>query len=199
MGDEFLTRNTLLQRAKDPKDERAWAEFVSYYETFIFILLRQMNVPQQDCDDLTQAVLIKVWNKLATFDQERAKFRTWLSTLIRNTVINHWDVQTRRWRREEKFGEAQVEPPTGLPSSPEFDVIYQKEWEAYITNLAIKNVRGEFKENAMQVFEMALNNISTAEIAEQLDLHTATVTRLKNRVRDRLIQEVRNLRHELEL
>ncbi|VGO16312.1 hypothetical protein PDESU_04903 [Pontiella desulfatans] len=199
MGEEFLTRNTLLQRAKDPKDERAWSEFVSYYETFIFILLRQMNVPQQDCDDLTQAVLVKVWKKLAMFDRERAKFRTWLSTLIRNTVINHWDVQTRRWRREEKYGEVQTEPPPGLPSSPEFDVIYQKEWEAYITNLAMKNVRGEFKDNAMQVFEMALNNSSTAEIAEQLDLHTATVTRLKNRVRDRLILEVRNLREELEL
>ena len=53
MSDQFLTRNTLLQRAKDPKDEQAWEEFVSYYETFIFILLRQMNVPQQDCDDLT--------------------------------------------------------------------------------------------------------------------------------------------------
>lgn len=199
MSDQFQTRNTLLRRARDPKDEKAWAEFVSYYETFIYILLRQMNVPQQDCDDLTQAVLIKVWKKLATFDEERAKFRTWLSTLIRNTVINHWDMQSRRWRREEKYGEVQIEPPPGLPSSPEFDVIYQKEWEAYITNLAMKNVRSEFKENAMQVFEMALNNVSTAEIAEQLDLHATTVTRLKNRVRDRLVLEVRKLRQELEL
>ena len=62
MSDEFLTRNTLLQRAQNPKDEQAWAEFVSYYETLIFILLRQMNIPYQDCDDLTQAVLA-VWEE----------------------------------------------------------------------------------------------------------------------------------------
>ena len=118
MSDEFLTRNTLLQRAQNPKDEQAWEEFVSFYETFIFILLRQMNIPYQDCDDLTQAVLIKVWKKLATFDPARAKFRTWLSTLIRNTVINHWDSLSRRNKRVEKYGETTVEPPSGLPSTP---------------------------------------------------------------------------------
>ena len=199
MNEQFLTRDSLLRRARDPKDEQAWEEFVLYYKTFIFILLRQMRIPRQDCADLTQTVLVKIWKKLATFDSEKAKFRTWLSALIRNSVINHWDVVRRRNRREEKYGEAVAEPPPGLPSSPEFDTIYQREWEAYVANLAMKNIRSEFKEQPIRIFEMALKNRSTAEISEALNVNASTVTRSRNKVRDRLIQEVRRLRDELEL
>jgi RNA polymerase sigma factor (sigma-70 family) len=199
MSDEFLTRNTLLQRAQNPKDEQAWAEFVSYYETLIFILLRQMNIPYQDCDDLTQAVLIKVWKKLATFNPERAKFRTWLSTLIRNTVINHWDSLSRRNRRVEKYGENVVEPPSGLPSTPEFDVMFQREWEAYITNLAMENIRSDCSANAMRVFELVMKEVPSSEIAKRLGLNISSVSTMKGRVLERLVREVRRLRHELEL
>ncbi len=199
MGDEFLTRNTLLQRAQNPKDEQAWEEFVSYYETFIFILLRQMNIPHQDCDDLTQAVLLKLWKKLATFDPARAKFRTWLSTLIRNTVINHWNSVSRSKNRVEKYGENAVEPPTGLPSTPEFDVMFQREWEAYITNLALKNIREHCSKNVMDVFELVMKEVPSSEIAQRLGLKRSTVSSMKGRVMERLVREVRRLRTELEL
>ena len=199
MTDQFQTRYTLLKRAKDPKDEAAWTEFFAYYKTFIYMLMRQMKVPQQDCDDLTQAVLLKVWKKLETFDPERAKFRTWFSTLIRNTVINHWDSVSRRQKRIEKYGESTIEPPTGLPSTPEFDAMFQREWEAYITNLAMSNIRPGCSKNALRVFELVMQEVPTSEIAIRLDLNPSTVSTLKGRVLEKLVREVRRLRSELEL
>ena len=202
MSENFQTRNSLLIRAKNPKDQQAWEEFVKYYKTFIFMLLRQMNISQHDCEDLTQTVLIKIWKKLETFDPKRAKFRTWLSTVIRNTVFNHWSAQKSRSDREGEYGGHSAltkAPPSGLPSSPEFEAIFQREWEAYLANKALTNIQGEFKARAMEIFEMSLKSMSTAEIAEKLEVNASTVTRSRNSVRDRLIQEVRRLSQELEL
>ena len=187
-----------MLRAKDPKDEQAWKEFVKYYKTFIFMLLRQMNIPQHDCEDLTQTVLVKIWKKLETFDPKRAKFRTWLSTVIRNTVFNHWSAMKRRSERDNEYGD-HGELPTGLPSSPEFEAIFQREWEAYLANKALANIQDEFKPRALEIFELSLKSMSTAEIAEKLGVNASTVTRSRNSVRDRLIQEVRSLSQELEL
>lgn len=199
MSENYRTRNSLLMRAKNPKDEQAWEEFVRYYKAFIIMLLRQMKISQHDGEDLTQAILVKIWKKLETFDPKKAKFRTWLSTLIRNTVYNHWSAQESRSRATRKHGDFVRESPTGLPSSPEFDVIFQQEWEAYLANMAKQNIKDDFKERDMDIFEMSLRNESTADIAEKYGVNASTVTRSRNNVRDRLIQEIRHLRFELEL
>lgn len=198
MSDDFDTRNSLLLRARNPKDEEAWKEFVKYYKTFIFMLLRQMNIPQHDCEDLTQTVLVKIWKKLETFDPKRAKFRTWLSTVIRNTVFNHWSVMKRRSERDSEYSD-HADSLSELPSSPEFEALFKREWETYLANKAMANIQGEFKARAMEIFELSLKSMSTAEIAEKLGVNASTVTRSRNSVRDRLIQEVRNLSQELEL
>ena len=199
MSENYRTRNSLLLRAQNPKDEQAWEEFVRYYKAFILMLLRQMKIPLHDGEDLTQAILVKIWKKLESFDPKKAKFRTWLSTLIRNTVYNHWSAQESRSRATRKHGEEVRELPTGLPSSPEFDAIFQQEWEAYLANMAKRNIMDEFKQRDMDIFEMSLRNVPTADIAEKYDVNASTVTRARNNVRDRLIQEIRYLRHELEL
>ena len=98
MSDEWITRATLLQRAKDPDNQAAWEELVTYYKGFILIVVRHMNISENDCDDLVQEVLIKIWRNLSKFeiDSDRAKFRTWLSTIIRNTVLNYIDKNDKR-------------------------------------------------------------------------------------------------------
>ena len=87
MSNEWLTRHTLLQRAIDQNDETAWKEFVSYYQDFIVMVLSKMAVLPDYKDDLTQEILIKLWKNLESYNRERAQFRTWLSTIIRNTVF----------------------------------------------------------------------------------------------------------------
>ena len=48
----WQTRQTLLQRAKDPNDAEAWEEFVSYYKTIIPQVDSSPNeLPTLDFDD----------------------------------------------------------------------------------------------------------------------------------------------------
>lgn len=44
---------------------------------------------EAEASDLTQEVFIKVWKNLSRFDSSK-NFKTWLFTIARNTVIDHW-------------------------------------------------------------------------------------------------------------
>lgn len=41
-------------------------------------------------EDLTSQVFMKVLEKISSFNAEKASFKTWVLTIARNTVIDHW-------------------------------------------------------------------------------------------------------------
>ena len=196
-NDPFVTRKTLLQRARDPDDEAAWTEFVSYYEGFIRILILKMNVAPDVRDDLSQEILVKVWKKLETYDAERAGFRSWLSGIIRITVYAYFDTYARRQKKHTLYqNDHEV---SGMGSAEEFDALFLREWKVYITKLALDKVRESFSGKAMEVFELSLEEVPAEEIARRLNMQRFSVYSLKNRVKRRLLEEVGKLREELEL
>jgi RNA polymerase sigma-70 factor (ECF subfamily) len=56
MRDSPDTRPSLLIRLRDPKDERAWGEFVDIYNPLIHRLAKQAGLQGADADDLAQEV-----------------------------------------------------------------------------------------------------------------------------------------------
>ena len=102
MSEEWLTRQTLLLRVKDKEDEHAWDDFVTYYEPFIKKIIFFLNVQENDRDDLSQEILIKLWKSLAGFnyDEKKGRFRTWLKTVIRNTTYDYFRKKKRMNERE---------------------------------------------------------------------------------------------------
>ncbi|MDD7987256.1 RNA polymerase sigma factor [Lentisphaera marina] len=195
--DRFVTRKTLLQRASCGEDGQAWDEFVAYYEKFIFILLWHLSVPQQECDDISQKVLVKLWRNLANYDPSKAKFRTWIGTIIRNATATHMAQRSQQGQRFPLFDTN--ERMLSEQGADEFEQFYQKEWESYITSIAMKNVSECFSGKAIEVFKMSLSGCTPQEIADKLDLQLSSVYSLKKRVKARAIEEVKRLRNELEL
>ena len=64
MEDLWQTRKTLIERARDPNDSQAWDEFTGYYRSFIRMLLTKLQVSQADLEDLSQEVLLELWESL---------------------------------------------------------------------------------------------------------------------------------------
>lgn len=198
MTDDWNTRQTLLMRVKNQDDEHAWGEFVSYYQSFIEVILKYLKVSPNDQDDLTQDILLKVWKSLEklNYDSERARFRTWMNKVIRNAVIDFQRAKSRRI--------SEVDSDTGIDTENfplqenEFTKIIDKEWRAHITNLALKNIRPTFSGNAMSVFDMFLDEVPTKDIAAKLAIADATVYKLRSRVEEKLIKEIKRLKLELE-
>jgi RNA polymerase sigma factor (sigma-70 family) len=194
LSEEWQTRQTLLQRAKDPDDHQAWDEFVRYYKDFIVMIMRKMNLSSAEQDDLTQEILVKLWKKLSTYSSEKAAFRTWLSAVIRNTILKFYEADGRRRIREDKgFLEF-----LSTSSEPDIEKAIEEDWKSYLTHVALENMKKIFSGKAVEAFEMTLEEVSVDDICQKLDLKKESLYVLRNRVKSRFIEEVRHLSQELQ-
>ena len=82
--------------------------------------------------------------------------------------------------------------------SNDVEAMIEKEWIAYLSDLAMERMKKVFSGKAVDVFTMSLSGASTEEIAGKLDLKPATVYTLRNRVKARYIKEIHALMEHLE-
>ncbi len=198
MSEDWITRKTLIMRVKNQDDQQAWGDFVSYYKTFIKIILKYLNVSENDVEDLTQDVLVKIWKAFAKldYDAKKARFRTWMNKVIRNAVIDFHRAKNRRIKTNSAKEEIDTEK---FPmNDDEFSMVIDKEWRAHITNLALENIKPDFSGNAIEVFDMCLDGVPTKNIAEKLNLAETSVYKLRKRVEEKLVKEIKRLKFELE-
>ena len=192
MSDKWQTRMTLIERARDPNDSQAWQEFVDYYREFIRMLLNKLGVDRDDVEDLTQDILLKLWNALPDFrpSREDVKFRTWMGAVVRNTV---WKAHSKRSSREKR--ESQVSVPEVAPN--DLESMIEREWKDHVSTIIMKRLPEYFSGKAIDVFTMTLKGKSADEIASNLGIKTHTVYVLRNRVKARFLREANHIRHEL--
>ena len=199
MSSKWLTRQTLLQRAKNQDDHQAWQEFVDYYENFIRMITSKMNLSSAEQDDLVQEVLIKLWKKLSEYNTAKAGFRTWLGSVVRHTVVNYYKADSRRRAREEKAcAQESFLALLHNASEPEVESLIEDEWKTYISTLALDNMRQIFSGKAVEAFEMTLDEIPAEEICLKLELKKDSLYVLRNRVKSRFIEEIRHLSKHLQ-
>ncbi len=83
------TRTSLLARIRNPRDDRAWAEFAAVYEPTIFRMAKRRGIQDADAREIVQEVLISVTAAIDRFDVHAAgSFRGWLSRITRNVTID---------------------------------------------------------------------------------------------------------------
>ncbi len=189
------TRYSLIERALNLDDDQAWARLVEEYKTFVYYLLNTLNVSLSDQDDVAQQIILHLVRDLKAYDKNKGKFRNWFSSLIRNTVLMHYRKLSRIKRREEAFSremEFLIEPERLTED------FIQQEWEQYLTDKAIANVRTKFRGKAIEVFEMALKGDSIQQIMHATDLAETSVYKLKQRVKRAVMLEIRALVREME-
>lgn len=198
MKSGWNTRQTLLMRAKNQDDSKAWEDFVEYYTDFIKIILSQLSVNSNDKEDLTQEILLKIWKSLKTYEDQNYQFRSWLKRLIRNNVIDYIRKKTRQDRLSgDSINDEAVEVTLAV-SEDEFAAMVDKEWRTYLTNRAMKNIEANFSENAISAFKLSLQDISVKEITSKLNLAEGSVYTLRKRVQQSLLDEVKRLKNEVE-
>ena len=197
--DQYQTRATLIMRVQNQHDEESWEEFVHVYRRYIYAIIRSMNISEHDTEDILQQVLINLWNSLPKMEYEKInRFRSWLSTVTKNCVTDFIRKRTRDSKRLEKAGQDETLTYLRAIRLPEINAIAEREWEIHLTNLALENIEPLFSGKAVEAFRLTLQGKSVEEVSSELDLKTNSVYRLKNRVKERLIQEIRHLRSELE-
>jgi RNA polymerase sigma-70 factor (ECF subfamily) len=71
-------------------DSFAWTELVKTHHRRVYGLCFRFTGSSTDAEDLTQEVFLKVYGNLATFDLGRGTFQTWITTMTRNLLVDHF-------------------------------------------------------------------------------------------------------------
>ncbi|EDM28822.1 probable RNA polymerase sigma-H factor [Lentisphaera araneosa HTCC2155] len=194
MNDQWKTKLTLIERAKaEPEDIDTWDEFIKFYEPFIIMLLNKHKINISNRDDLCQIILLKIWKFISSYTKEKARFRTWLSTLIRNEIVTYINKANKDRQREFEYDKLDTNNKTKLEESIE------SEWQEHLTNLAFERLEKKFSENSMKVFTMSLEGYNTEDIAKKLELNKESVFVLRSKVKTAFKKEVENIRRHIEL
>ena len=81
-------------------EERSAREiFIELYEEFlpkVFRYIRYRVNSEQETEDLTSMVFEKALVNFEKYSRDKASFSTWIFSIARNTVIDHYRMQARR-------------------------------------------------------------------------------------------------------
>src|SRR5262245_4557228 len=88
-------------------DHQAFGELVDTYGRVVYNLALRMVYDAEDARDLSQAVFVKAYQKLGTFDR-RNRFFSWIYRITLNESLNHL---SRRRRHEALDEEMAAESP----------------------------------------------------------------------------------------
>lgn len=79
----------LVKRCTDG-DSSAWTELVRGQHRRVFGLCYRFTGSSHDAEDLTQDVFLKLYGNLKNFDSSKGGFNTWITTLTRNLLVDHF-------------------------------------------------------------------------------------------------------------
>jgi RNA polymerase sigma-70 factor (ECF subfamily) len=184
------TRPSLIVRLKNRTDDDAWFEFSEIYRPLIFRLACRRGLQPADADDLVQQVLSAVARVIDRWedDPQRARFRTWLSRIANNAILN---ALTRR-PHDRGTGDSSLhdlldEHPAEGPDSDLIRVEHRRE----VFRWAARQVRPEFQPETWDAFWLtAVEERDVAEVAREQNRSSGSIYAVRSRVMRRLREKV---------
>jgi RNA polymerase sigma-70 factor (ECF subfamily) len=187
LGENPLLGN-LVRRCKHG-DAAAWEELVRQVSRRVYNICYRFTGVSDQAEDLTQEVCIRMYRSLDSFDPERAALMTWVTTIARNLLVDHF----RRSQYDRRTGSLDA-PTSGDdddlslgdriqdPSpSPEAGV-HSRETQV-IVHQALQRLSPELRE---AVILRDLQDMDYKEIAVTLNIPEGTVKSRINRGRAEL-------------
>lgn len=77
-------------------DGASWEEIVRRHTRRVYNLCYRFTGNSTDAEDLSQEVFLRVYRTLGSFQSQHGAFATWLSSVTRNLLVDHY----RRTRRD---------------------------------------------------------------------------------------------------
>jgi len=87
--------NKLVERCLEG-DDSAWEALVNSYGRRIYNLSYRYTNRRDESEDLTQEILIRVYQNLKSYRSESGSFQNWILRVARNLIIDHYR-QVRRY------------------------------------------------------------------------------------------------------
>ena len=158
--------------------------FAELYDEFLPKVFRYVRYRVNDlqvAEDLTSEVFEKALTSFSKFSREKASFSTWVFTIARNSVIDHYRVRGRR--QTVSLDEAAIEVPSS-ELRPEEAVEKQEERERL--RACLSELSREEQEIVSLKFGSGLNNRQIARTTGLSESNVGTkLYRAVRKLRDR--------------
>jgi RNA polymerase sigma factor (sigma-70 family) len=183
-----------LQRGD--QNQEAWQAFHARYHDVILTWCRRRELSSACAEDLTQEIWLKLLRDILTYDPAKGRFRSWLKTVVNNTLTDYWRRQQGKPERGGVGGSAFLERLAGL-ASPEAVNELSVAIERQANNSAaevIARVQARLKETTWQACYQTLALRRPAkEVAQALGVTVSTVYKDTYRVKQMLQEEYRHV------
>jgi RNA polymerase sigma-70 factor (ECF subfamily) len=179
----------LLVRRCVAGDAAAWEEIVQRYNRRIYNICYRFAGSPDDAQDLTQEVFIRMYRTLNSYDVERGAFMTWVTTLTRNLLVDHFR-KTKQDRMTDSLDANPSDHEDAMPlgdripdQGPAPDSGVQSREARETVHLALQKLSPELRE---AVILRDLQDMDYKEIATVLKVPEGTVKSRINRGRAEL-------------
>ena len=170
-------------------DVVAWEEIVQRYNRRIYNICYRFAGSGDDAQDLTQEVFIKMFRTLSSYDVERGAFMTWVTTITRNLLVDHFR-KSKQDRMTESLDTTPSEHEEAMPLSekiedkaPAADASVQSREARELIHGALQKLSPELRE---AVILRDLQDMDYKDIATVLKVPEGTVKSRINRGRAEL-------------
>lgn len=190
MEQDPLTRFSLIEKIKDPRDAEAWSEFAEIYYPLVFGICRRKGLQHADATDIAQEVLSRVANAVGSYrhDQPGATFRGWLYRITRNLTVDFF----RRKGRDPLAKAApqhdlhEIQEPS-LEESQEFHFAFRK----HLFTVVAKVVQHQVHPQTWAAFwKTEIEHMDVVGASEELSMTRGAIYVARSRVIAKLRREI---------
>ncbi len=167
-------------------DATAWEDIVRRLNRRIYNICYRFTGSGDDAQDLTQEVFIKIYRTLDSFDVEKGSFMTWVTTVTRNLLVDHFR-KTKQDRVTDSLDNTGSEDEDMLPlseqladSGPAPDTRVHRRETQEMVQKALQKLSPELRE---AVILRDLQDMDYKDIALALKVPEGTVKSRINRGR----------------
>lgn len=148
-------------------DESALSDLYDQYANAVFSVAIHIVQHQQDAEEVTQDVFLRLWNKSEMFDPEKGTFITWILTITRRIAI---DRQRKRKRMLDALNPLYMDETPYL-----WETIAGKENQNDL-HQSLLTALGELRTEYREAIQLAyLGGMTHVEVAEKLNKPIGTV------------------------
>lgn len=168
-------------------EQAAWEELVKTHTRRVYAICYRFTNNENEAQDLTQEVFLRIFKTLATFRAGEGSFTVWLTRLTRNLLVDHYR-RTKQDRITDALDErlAVLEERTAQHSRTEGLLAGREAGE--LLQAALQKLSPELRE---AVILRDLEELEYREIAHVLNVPEGTVKSRLNRGRAELARVLR--------
>lgn len=177
-------------------DGQAWQQLVASQHRRIYAICYRFTGSSSDAEDLTQDVFLKLYRNLTSFDLQKGSFQTWITTLTRNLLVDHF--RRSRMDRSSDSLDATYDGEEDGPTMADRLADKRESQEQHFASLELKvRIQDALKQLSPELREAVilrdLEDMDYKEIAQVLRIPEGTVKSRISRGRGelaRLLQRI---------